>query len=142
MTDMVPPPGYEDVHPGSTVGFGRSVGPLFIDKARCRLAFRVGPDHVNGTGFCHGGALATFADSQVSAIRAHAFEAKGHSPTISLTIDYLAGIPLGALVEMQVTLLRKTRTMLFTQALLTVDGENVARSNGIYRYYDRPRADS
>ena len=63
MTDMVPPPGYEDVHPGSTVGFGRSVGPLFIDKARCRLAFRVGPDHVNGTGFCHCGALATFADS-------------------------------------------------------------------------------
>ena len=139
---MAPPPGYEGVHPGSMIGFGRSVGPLYINRKRCRLAFRVGPEHVNPIGFCHGGALATFADSQVAAIRDRAFDGTAHSPTISLTIDYLASVPLGALVEMEVTLVRRTRTMLFTQALLMVDGENVARSNAIYRCYESPGGDA
>jgi hypothetical protein len=43
------------------------------------------------------------------------------------------GIPVGALVEAQVTLVKATRTMLFTQSLMTVDGAIVARSSAIYR---------
>jgi uncharacterized protein (TIGR00369 family) len=135
MKEIEPPPGYELAYSDSKVGFGRNISPLFIDKERRRLAFRVGAEHVNVTGVCHGGALATFADCQVVAIRGFEFDAQTHSPTISLTVDYLAAANLGSLVEMEVTLVRQTRTMLFTQAILMAEGENIARTNGIYRYY-------
>jgi acyl-coenzyme A thioesterase PaaI-like protein len=61
--------------------------------------------------------------------------AEGHQPTVSLSIDYLATARLGAWVEAQVTLIKTTRTLIFTQALLSADGEIVARSNAIYRNY-------
>ena len=81
----------------------------------------------------HGGAMATFADTQLMAFRAGAEEGASHSPTISLSVDYLAPAAVGAWVEASVTLVKQTRTMLFTQAIMTVDGEPVARSSAIYR---------
>lgn len=137
MTDHVPPPGYEHVHPASQIGFGRSVGPVFVDRVGHRMAFRVGPEHANPAGVCHGGAMAAFADSQIAAVRDKAYDPEGHSPTISLTVDYIAPAPVGSLVEMQVTLVRRTGTMIFTQAVMMADGAAVARSNAIYRHYDK-----
>jgi hypothetical protein len=39
---------------------------------------------------------------------------------------------LGAWVEAAVTLVKTTKTLIFTQALITADGDIVARSQAIY----------
>ena len=74
------------------------------------------------------------------ALRAGVEEGLNHSPTISLSLDYLAPAIVGDWVEAQVTLVKTTRTMIFTQAIMTVDGNPVARSTAIYRNKDKTGA--
>ena len=121
-------------------GFGGDFGAVYLDRGRGRIGFRVTARHANPVGACHGGAMATFADMQLMAIRAGTEEGQPHSPTISLSLDYLAPAPVGAWVEAAVTLVRATRTMLFTQAVMTVDGEAVARATAIYKNPDKKGA--
>lgn len=125
------PAGYVAIDLGT--GYNASFGLVLIDRAGGRMAFRVAAHHANPVGTCHGGALATFADAQVAAVHEGVEAGKPHTPTITLTVDYLAPIAVGALVEAQVTLVKATRTMLFTQSLMTVEGAIVARSSAIYR---------
>jgi uncharacterized protein (TIGR00369 family) len=134
MTDDLPP-GYTAVHPDSTEGFSRAIGPVFLDEARGRLAFWVRDSHLNVKGFCHGGALALFADCQIAVVRGRIADLAGHTPTISLRVDYIAPVRAGQLVEMAVTLVRNTRSMLFTQAILCASGDSVGRTDAIYRWY-------
>ena len=112
-----------------TTGYNAGFGPSYLDAASGRIGFRVADLHLNPVGFCHGGAIATFADLQVVA----AGQYDAHKPTVSLTIDYVAPAPLGAWVEAAVTCVKVTRTLIFTQALITADGAIVARSSAIYR---------
>ena len=141
MSDDLPP-GHSVIQPDSVDGFGRAIGPVFLDMDGHRLAFRVGDAHRNIAGFCHGGALALFADCQVAVVRDRVPGLVGHTPTISLRIDYIAPVSIGELVEMHVTLVRHTRSMLFTQAVMTAAGASVGRADAIYRWYadraDRP----
>ena len=124
-------PAYEPIDLGP--GFSTKLGQVFVDVARRRLAFRVTVEQGNPVDMCHGGAIATFADAQLVAVMGAPSEWRRHTPTISLSVDYLAPIALGAWLEAEVTLSKQTQTMLFTQALMTVDGETVARSSAIYR---------
>jgi uncharacterized protein (TIGR00369 family) len=118
-----------DLGPGFTTTFG----PVYLRRADSRLGFRVGERHLNPMGVCHGGAMATFADMQVAVVKSGLGTRAGHMPTIHLDVDYLATAPLGGWVEMAVTLVKTTRNLVFTQALISVDGNAVARSAGIYR---------
>jgi uncharacterized protein (TIGR00369 family) len=113
------------------VGYNAAFGPAYANAAERKIGFRVGPQHLNPVGACHGGAMATFADMQI--VVAGDGPYKTHMPTISLTVDYLAPSPLGAWIEAVVSCQKATRTMVFTQALITADGEVVARSSAIYR---------
>jgi uncharacterized protein (TIGR00369 family) len=121
-------------------GFGTAFGPVYLDRGRARMGFRVSELHRNPIDGLHGGAMATFADTQLMAIRAGVEEGRTHSPTISLSLDYLAPAVVGDWVEAQVTLVKTTRTMIFTQAIMTVDGNPVARASAIYRNKDRTGA--
>jgi acyl-coenzyme A thioesterase PaaI-like protein len=119
-------------------GYGEAFGPIYVNHAGRAMGFRVAPHHLNPVGACNGGAMATFADMQITAVIAGApGTSEGHQPTISLQIDYLARAPLGAWVEAAVTLVKTTKTLIFTQALITADGEIVARSQAIHRNYGR-----
>jgi acyl-coenzyme A thioesterase PaaI-like protein len=98
------------------------------------LAFRVAPLHLNPVGVCNGGAIATFADMQIAAVvECGPGTAQGHQPTVSLSLDYVAPAPADAWVGAATTLIKSTRTLIFTKAVITADGEIVARSNAIYR---------
>ena len=120
-------------------GYSSAFGTVYLDPEGHRLGFRVRAQHLNPFGSVHGGALSTFADMQVVAISEHE---NGwpvvHCPTVSLSIDYIGSTPLDAWVEASVQLLKRTRTLIFTQALLSVDGALVARSHGIYRNFATP----
>lgn len=122
------------------VGFGRAFGPVYLDRVGHRMIFRVSERHENPVGVCHGGAMATFADMQIMAWKGGVEEGQSRNPTISLSLDYLAPAPLGSCVEAAVTLVKQTRSMFFTQSIMTVNGYPVARSTAIYRNFEKAGA--
>ena len=120
------------------------VGGLFISHngpfygkwtgERLLLGFRVEERHTNPLKMCHGGMLATFADMLMPcAVMYQSEMARRFLPTISLQIDYMGPAPLGSWVQGQADVLRTTRNMLFSQGLVTADGEPALRVSGIFK---------
>lgn len=133
--DKIVPPGFARVDLGE--GFSEKLGDVYVNRETRTVRWQVMPEHANPTGACHGGALASFADAQIVASYGDPVGWSAHLPTISLAVDYLAPIPVGAWVEAVVTLDRVTRTMIFSRATFLVDGRTVGRSTAIYRNADR-----
>lgn len=132
-TTQVVPAGFQPLDLAS--GFNDAFGPIYRHETGQKLGFRVGPHHLNPVGVLHGGAMATFADTLVLAVIRGIPTRDAHTPTISISVDYVAAAPAGSWVEADTTLVKVTRSMLFVQAVITADGEVVSRANGIYRYY-------
>ena len=92
---------------------------------------------MNPRGVAHGGALATFADMQLATLmRMGRLEAK-QSPTISLSLDFLAPARQGDWVEGEIVLVKRTGRLAFSESILTVDGSPVARAKAIFSHSDR-----
>ena len=111
-------------------------GPLYarLEGARLQLGFRVEERHTNPLKICHGGMLATFADMLLPCVVLYQ---PGHErrflPTISLQADYLAQASLGAWVQGEGDVLRRTRSIVFAQGLVTADGVPAMRISGIFK---------
>jgi uncharacterized protein (TIGR00369 family) len=116
-------------------GFDALAGPRYLGYVEGNpvLAFRVEPHHLNPVGGCHGGVLAALADIQAVAAKILAGLHGRASPTITLSVDYIAPVKLGAWVELHTTLLRQTHTLLFTEGHIYADRTLVARCSGIYK---------
>lgn len=108
-----------------------TIGPLWVDWAGARYAVRIGPQHCNATGLMHGGAMATFLDAQAFVV-GDALMRDRHTPTISLSVDFLAPPSPGDWLVARVELVKVTRSMIITQALARVGDRVMARSNAIY----------
>jgi uncharacterized protein (TIGR00369 family) len=108
-----------------------TIGPLWIDWASHRYAIRVEERHCNATGMMHGGAMATFLDGQAFVVVDDALKER-HTPTISLSIDFLAPPRLGDWLVAEVQLVKITRSLISSQALARVGDRVVARSNALY----------
>lgn len=128
------PAGFEPVSPGGE--FIAVNGPLSMrmHEGVFQLGFRVEPRHCNPMGICHGGMMASFCDMLLP-MAAHRRPEIGMRflPTISLQIDYLATVPLGAWVQGEGQVLRSTRSIVFAQGLVTADGTPVARASGVFK---------
>jgi acyl-coenzyme A thioesterase PaaI-like protein len=140
------PRGFRPVSLGGE--FMKTVGPLhgLWDGERVRLGFRVEERHANIARGCHGGMLTSFADMQMAVVTHYQWpEIAGHSfPTINLTTDFVAAVPIGAWVEGTADVIRATKSLVFIQGTATVDGATVIRFNGVYkigpkRDYANPR---
>jgi uncharacterized protein (TIGR00369 family) len=128
------PPGFRRAPIGGA--FLAHNGPLYarLEGARLRLGFRVQERHTNPLNICHGGMLATFADMLLPfAIIYEPGHERRFLPTISLQVDYLAQAPLGAWVEGEGEVLRRTRSMVFAQGRVTADGVPALRVSGIFK---------
>ena len=132
MTDTVPPPIPGDWETGAVTRTGAwTVGELWVDWETQRYCLLVGERHCNALGKMHGGALATFLDGQVFVLRV--WDATGaHTPTISLSVDFLAPPQVGDWLVAEVEHVKTTNSMIVTQALAKVGNRVVARSNAIY----------
>ena len=112
-------------------------GPLYLkhEGDLVQVGFRVEARHTNPMRICHGGMMASFCDMLLP-LSVHR---KSHEvgmrflPTISLQIDYLAPVPLGAWVEGEADVLRATRSLVFAQGLVSADGVPAARVSGIFK---------
>jgi uncharacterized protein (TIGR00369 family) len=129
------PQGFEPVRSGGE--FIEVNGPLWLKAAdgKVQLGMRVEPRHTNGMLICHGGMIASFCDMlmPLAARRlADGLEAT-FLPTISLQVDYLASVPVGAWLEGEAQVLRTTRNMVFMQATVTADGELAVRASAILK---------
>jgi len=77
--------------------FARLAGLEMVEHApgRAKVRMRVGPQHLNGMGVVHGGALFTLADyAFAAACNGHGFPAVA----VSATISYLKAVKSGQLV--------------------------------------------
>ena len=115
-------------------------GPLYgrftheQGRARVLIGFRVGPQHTNPVGVCHGGMLATLADMLAAICVPYQTDLPRHFlPTISLQMDFLAPAKLGAWVQAQADVLRMTRNLVFTQGFIRADDELALRVSAIYK---------
>lgn len=125
-----PPPGFLPIRLADP--FTAEFGGLYVDHERGCIGFRVGAQHLNKAGMCHGGALATFCDLQVTAVKPQLRQQQHHRPTVTLSVDYAGPAQLGDWVEAQVSLVKETRSLVFTNAVLTANGRVVAQSRAIY----------
>jgi uncharacterized protein (TIGR00369 family) len=129
------PQGYTPVAAGG--GFIAVNGPLFVlhEGAVVKFGFRVEPRHCNPMGVCHGGMLASFCDMllPLSAHRTSAEVGRRFLPTVSLQLDYMTPVPLGAWVEGECEVLKVTRTMVFAQGLVRADGVAAVRCSGVFK---------
>ncbi len=121
------------------------VGPLYLRHERrdaahperdlVQLGFRVEPRHCNPAGILHGGMMATFADMLLpwSAHRLNRVASAHFLPTVTLQLDYLAPVPLGAWVQGEAQVLRSTRSLLFMQGLVWADAQLAVRVSGVLK---------
>lgn len=131
------PPGFQPLSMPNNGGFINHNGPLYLrhEGEQVQMGFRVEPRHCNIMGKCHGGMLATFCDMllPLSAHRKSAAVGFRFLPTISLQVDYLAPVNLGAWVEGEADVLRVTRSLVFIDGLVRADGEAVLRCSGVFK---------
>jgi uncharacterized protein (TIGR00369 family) len=98
------------------------------------LGFLVEPRHCNAIGVCHGGMIATVCDMLLTVGSNIQSNQSRFLPTVSMTCDFLAPAREGAWVEGHVTVLRVTRNLVFSSALLDIPGEGpVARASGVMK---------
>ena len=112
-------------------------GPLYLRREgdQVQVGFRVEPRHCNPMRICHGGMLASYCDMLLPVTVHHQSTDVGRRflATVSLQLDYLAPVPLGSWVQGLAQVLRVTRSMVFTQGLVTADGVPAVRSSGVFK---------
>lgn len=97
-----------------------------------QVGFRAKARHINHGGFVHGGLIATFCDLQVRPIKILGGLTE-FSPTISMAVDFVESGREGDWIWMEPALVKRTRKMLFTQALVMAGDRVIARTNATYR---------
>jgi len=96
------------------------------------LGFRVRDLHLNKAGSCHGGVLTYLPDMQLAAVEKQIRSKIFHYPTNNLNVDFIAPVPKDAWVEVEADLVRETKSTLYSQALMKVDGRIVVRTTACY----------
>lgn len=93
-------------------------------------AFRVEPHHVNTWGLAHGGFLAFLAECVTSGA---AYEPEG-KPVVAVqcSLQLIRAPKLGDLIEMRGAVVRRARTLVFTEGHGEVDGKVVFTATGVH----------
>jgi uncharacterized protein (TIGR00369 family) len=135
-----PPPGFLRIdfdrgRPEAT--FNGHVGTLYAkrgDKGTADefvLGFRVHPHMCNPAGGLHGGMMMTVADLVGTMGGGTLVGVAKFLPTVSMTFDFVAPAKVGDWVEGRCEVVRQTRSLLFTDIALTVEGQRFLRASQI-----------
>ncbi|MBQ0758618.1 MAG: PaaI family thioesterase [Zhongshania sp.] len=133
MAEMeIIPEGFEQIMPAP--GFDEHIGKIYQKQLSGSkiLGFRVRDIHLNKAGSCHGGVLTYLADMQLAAVENQIHSKIFHYPTKNLNVDFIAPVPKDAWVEVEADLVRETKSTLYSQALMKVDGRIVVRTTACY----------
>jgi uncharacterized protein (TIGR00369 family) len=122
-------------------GFVELVGPFFeheADDGVGRYRFLAEPKHRNRNGFVQGGMLMTFADRAMGAFARRNDPERVHA-TAQLNVQFVRPAKIGADVHIEVRIVRETRKLVFSEAVITAEGEIVATASGIWCIIQRGR---
>lgn len=116
-------------------GFIDANGPLYAkwENDRVVIGLEIEARHCNSNGTCHGGMLAMLADMLLAMGSNLQGGLSRFLPTISLTCDFLGPAKRGSWVEGRLEVLKVTKSFVFSQGLLTVEGEPILRANAILK---------
>lgn len=119
--------------------FEDHVGPFYTrrdDHGAWICGMRVQPKNLRSGQICHGGALVAFADYSLFLL-AHDEIGNTDGVTVSLTTDFLAAAPAGALLIARGGVLRKGRSLVFVRGVIEADGTPVLGYSGIVKLITR-----
>jgi acyl-CoA thioesterase len=118
----------------------RQLGIELVEAAagRVTVSLRVGPDHVNGHGICHGGVLFSLVDTACTL----AAQSRGRTARATgATIELLKAAPLGAeLIADCAEIHAQGRGGVHDVVVSTPDGTVIALARGRTRVVDPPAA--
>jgi uncharacterized protein (TIGR00369 family) len=128
---------------GEWAGWGRYetdpyenlTGPFYArrDEAEQMVcAFRAEKKHMNGSGFMHGGCMATFADYALFMIADEALANSG-SVTASLNCEFVDSAQEGDLIEARGEVVRAGGSMVFVRGLITSGARPIANFSAIVK---------
>ncbi|MEQ1890815.1 MAG: PaaI family thioesterase [Alphaproteobacteria bacterium] len=137
MADILDvPAGFEPL-PGKAT-FIHHAGPVYWGEREEQfvLGFRVAPHHVNPAGMCSGGMLMTVMDLGLI-IGIIAAQPEGQfSPTMSLSVDFIAAAQLGDWVESRADFIHLTRRRGYASGRLVGPKGSILRANGAFNFPD------
>lgn len=108
------------------------IGPFYLSRepGNLRAGMRVEDRHCNGMQSVHGGVLMTFADFALCAQARFETEDQ-HIVTVSMNTEFVDGAPLGAWLESDGEIVRRTRRLVFLRGILHHDSKPVMIYSGI-----------
>ncbi len=115
-------------------GLINAIGPLLSrrDGEGWRYALEARPEHANPLGVIHGGTLMTLLD-QTATLSAMWLSGEKAMLSVQMNTRFFASAKVGDFIEGQASLRSRTRSMLFLDAQLTVDGGAVADASVIMK---------
>lgn len=97
-----------------------------------QLGVRVAEPHCNGRGFAHGGLIASLADNAMGLSLGTVAGGAG-AVTVHLSVDYLRAVQRGQWLQIEPRVVRFGKSLGVVDALITADGEVVARADATFR---------
>jgi uncharacterized protein (TIGR00369 family) len=129
------PSGFEPA--GFTPGFLDHGGPYYlgavVDGVRL-VGLRIMPHHINYQDAAHGGVISTFADVALSHAVYDAERPRLAPSTVTLTVNYLAGVRLGDWLEARVRIDRLGGRTAYTSGGIWRSDEQVATMSGVFAF--------
>ena len=118
------------------VGFFALVGPLWRAPERPGhlYGFLIEPRHLNGAGFVHGGMLMSAADRAMGPTARDA-DPNIRQATVQLSYDFIDGARAGEFVDIRCEVMRRTRSIVFTRALLQVGDRIIGSTSAIWKVF-------
>jgi uncharacterized protein (TIGR00369 family) len=109
--------------------------PLFSRKAGgvVQIGVRLRDAHCNSRGLLHGGVLAALADNAMGLSCGASIPSLQGLVTVSLAVDYTGSAHPGQWLQIEPRVLKTGRSMGFADAIVTADGDIVARANATFR---------
>lgn len=130
------PKGFEQLPEG--LGYTDSLQPSYrrIDGDEVSFGLLVQPQHSNTMGICHGGVLMTLADITAATGVNLARGVTAGSPTVHLSIDYIASARQGEWLQANVEQVSIKRRFGFCSGAVYNGSGVVARFNGTFYFPD------
>ena len=119
----------------SKKGFMKHLGGLSfkkIDDNNYEFSGKIQDVHLNTGGIAHGGYLATIADAGMGTA-AHMIATGKRCVTINLEIKFLSAGKLGDNLTGKVQILKKTKTLIFINCIISNSKEIVSSASGTWK---------
>jgi acyl-coenzyme A thioesterase PaaI-like protein len=122
-------------------GIPASMGALWTQKnedGSWRYAIELDETHCNAQGFIHGGVLMSFMDHGLSLIIWEKAD-RAMSSTLHLDNHFLNALKAPAFVELEGTIIKQGRKLVFARGILRANGKDIMESTGVWSVVPAPQ---